>query len=208
MLSTGVGNAAGFRALSPAASTVSGMSAVGIIRRVFAPVRNRWLQHPLVDVGIAVVLASGVWFVAKWRVPGADLLGQMAFADRMSLYTDLITVTGIFVGFSATGLAAYLALSGKNIERLRDVAHGQILKQWLSALGGSSVALLVFLICKVLDRKSGVDHIHWVAMGAFVFLVTRAIRMFYVFAQLSGIATQPPFERNRTDRQNHLRNTG
>lgn len=171
-------------------------------------VRNLWLQHPLLDGLTAALIAGAAWLMAdRWRA-GADILGEMAFNDRMSLYTDLITVTGIFVGFSATGLAAYLALSGRNVERLREAANGLILKQWLSALAGSSFALFVFLVCKALDRSSGAETIHWVATGAAAFLMFRAGRMIYVFTALSGIATQQPFERSRTDRKNHLRSTG
>ncbi|MGO4662917.1 hypothetical protein AB4Z14_13705 [Terrabacter sp. 2TAF16] len=171
----------------------------------YKTVRNWCLEHPLVDYLAAGILTIGAWQASVRLSPAWDLLGGMAFADRMSLYTDLMTATGIFLGFSATGLAAYLALSGTSIERFREVANGKVLRQWVAALAGSGLALLVFVVCKVVDRADSAAYAHWLATGAFVFMVARGVRMLYVFVQLSGIATLAPFSRRKSEKANHLR---
>jgi hypothetical protein len=169
---------------------------------------HTWLEHPLIDLAVAFVIVGGHLGLAQWRGSGFDFLGSMKFVDRMSLYTDLMTISGIFVGFSFTALAAYLALSGQNIERLREVAHGQVMKQWISSILGTSAVLLITFGSKIADRDGGAYLVHWIAWGGVVFLLLRSARLIYAFAKISGIATQKPFQRRASTRPIGVRKLG
>lgn len=164
-----------------------------------------WLERPIVDV-LVPAFAVGALLAGKrfleWPV---DALGAMAFEDRLGLYTDLIQIAGIFVAFSAGGLAAYLAFSGQHIERFRSIAHKQVMKQWISTIAGSAAAAAMLIVAKIGDRTTGHHWAHWVALAALLLIGAKALRMIYIFAQLAYIATQKPYERKRTDRAPNVR---
>ena len=164
-----------------------------------------WFDRRVADAVLALAAGSlGYLYLlpgVTWR---PDVLNGLSLPARQGLYTDLITVSGIFVAFSATGLAAYLAMTSGGVERLRAVANKQVLAQWISTIAGTSATLLGFLLVKVFDRSEGATWTHHLAVALFVFLVARTCRLLYVFALISGIATKD-FKRKTATRTPQVR---
>lgn len=159
-----------------------------------------WLERPIVDVLVPVVVVAALFAGERYKKWPLDALGAMSFPDRMNLYTDVTTIAGIFLAFSVTGLAAYLAFSGLHIERFRSRAHKQVMRQWISTIAGSAASVALVIVAKIGDRASGHDWAHWLAFLALLLIGANAIRMIYVFSQLAFVVTHKPFERRRTDR--------
>lgn len=157
-------------------------------------VEYRWLDWPVVALLVALHVAI------TWSTGHFDALRTAGFATRLSLYTDMITVTGLLLGFAATALASYLAFSGDRITELRAIAGDKVLNQWMSAIGGFAAALGVLIVCKIGDRDlTSAAGVRWVAEGALSFVALRVLRLLWVFRQIVLIATSPPPERRRRD---------
>ncbi|MDT7702173.1 MAG: hypothetical protein QOJ30_4498 [Pseudonocardiales bacterium] len=155
-------------------------------------VEYRWLDWPF-----AALLTSGHVALA-WSTGRFDVLRTTGFTNRLSLYTDMIAVTGLLFGFTATALASYLAFSGPRITQFRAYAGDQVHAQWMSALGGLAAALGILILCKVFDRDgTSAAGMRWIAEGTLFFASGRLIRLIWVFRQLIGIATKPVAERGK-----------
>jgi hypothetical protein len=116
----------------------------------------------------------------------------MRWMQRLALYTDLLTVTGIFVGFTGTALASYLAFSGARIEALRAAAGTKLTKQWLSVIRGPLLAIAFFVLAKIFDRAgSSPVWVRWLVEFGIIFTAWRIVRMLYIFGQLMDILVAP-----------------
>lgn len=163
-------------------------------------VEYRWLDWPLA-AGLAVVHMLVCWWTGRF-----DLLRTTGFANRLSLYTDMITVTGVLFGFTATALASYLAFSGPRIAQLRAYAGEQIHGQWMSALGGIAATLGVLIICKICDREvTSAAGWRWVAEAALFLATGRMLRLLWVFRQIIDVGTKPAAGRSRQAEAIHVR---
>jgi hypothetical protein len=158
---------------------------------VIRVIRNRLVEHPSADWAIVACLV-GAHISIVWSSGRADWLRTTGFANRLSVYTDLITVTGIFAGFTIAALASYLGFSGAQIEALRQAAGEKILKQWLAAISGPALAIGTLVACKIVDRADGTAQgARWAAEIAMGLTATRILRLFYIFIRLMQIATAP-----------------
>lgn len=160
---------------------------------------RRVVEYRLLDA-LLVAFLVGVHITVAWTTGRFDALHTTGFTNRLSLYTDMITVTGLLLGFAATALASYLAFSGQQITKLRDIAGQQLLDQWMSAIGGFAVTLAVLVLCKILDRNgTSAEGVRWLAEGALIFAAVRLIRLLWVFRQVVLIATSRPAEPRRRE---------
>jgi len=173
---------------------------------VFKSVRNRWVQHPSIDIGLASVVVL-IHVAVVERSGHYDPLMATGFENRLSLYTDMITVTGIFVGFTGAALASYLAIGGERMDDLRHRAGTRITKQWFAAITAPSAAIAIFIIAKVFDGTHGdATNVRWLAEAAFLLVAIRLCRMLYVFASIINIAMRPDFRRSSRTRPIGVRN--
>jgi hypothetical protein len=125
-------------------------------------------------------------------------LRTTGFSNRLSLYTDLLSVTGLLFGFAATALATYLAFSGQQINSFRARVGSEVLAQWMSTLLALGLTLIVLVFCKVLDRDgTSAAGVRWVAEGIVIFATTRMGRLLWIFKQIIEVATAPPSGRSR-----------
>lgn len=156
-------------------------------------VRDRMVEHPLVD-WITITVVVGVHAAVATRYDRFDPLGAMDFSRRTELYTSALTVTGVLLGFTGAALAGYLALSGPGITAVRVRAGATLTRQWVAALTGPALALIVFFLAKVFDGPGtggglvAGQHFRWLAEAAALLVVLRFCRLFWVYAQLVAIA--------------------
>jgi hypothetical protein len=145
----------------------------------------RWLDWPLA----VVVVWLHIWLV--WATGRFDLLRTTGFTNRLSLYTDMITVTGVLLGFAATALASYLAFSSGPIASFRAHSGEKVIGQWMSALIGLGLTLVALVFCKILDREvTSAAGMRWIAEGALIFAASRTARLVWVFQRIVTIATR------------------
>mgnify|MGYP001135293546 FL=1 len=105
---------------------------------------NRAVEYRWLDWLVATLLAGG-HALLSWRTNSFDVLRTTGFANRLSLYTDMITVAGLLFGFAATALATYLAFQGQQINTFRAPVGGKVLAQWMSTLVGLLLTLIVLV---------------------------------------------------------------
>lgn len=158
-------------------------------------VEHRWLDWPLAGV----LTGAHIW--VSWSTNRFDILRTTGFSNRLSLYTDLITVNGLLFGFAATALASYLAFSGPRITQLRAYAGDQLHGQWMSALCGLAMTLGVLVLCKILDRETtSAAGVRWLAEATLLVVAARILRLLWVFRRIIDIATKPaPGPSRRTE---------
>lgn len=154
----------------------------------------RLLEHPVFD-WIAVAGVVGV-HVAVVKITGRfDPLGFMDLDRRLSLYTDVLTVTGILAGFTGAALASYLALNGEGITAVRRQAGPQMTRQWAAALTGPAFAIVLLVVAKVFDDASAsgglvvASRVRFLAELAALLVLVRITRLMWVYVQLVAIAT-------------------
>jgi hypothetical protein len=156
---------------------------------------DRLLQHPTADWALAVTLTGAHVAVVEWH-GRFDALGNLDVARRIDLYGDALTVTGVLLGFTGAALAGYLALNNSGITAVRRRAGGDLTRQWVAAITGPAVALLLFFTAKIFDRAevgsafAQASSVRWLAELGAILVVLRMSRLLFVYAQLVGIASQ------------------
>lgn len=163
-------------------------AATNLVRRVYDAVADRTAQWWWLDVP---VLTLAVLALAKWA-PWANVLDDMARADRLSVYTDMLTLTGLFAGFGGVTFAVYLGMTSRAIERLRQRVGGPLLAVWIAVLVTPWLCGFALIVAKVLDKGAGGGSVSWiVAYIAMAVVVVQLARTVWVFVRLALLDQRP-----------------
>ena len=145
-----------------------------------------WIQWWWIDVVLAAAIAI-VLHESLRPGTGADVLGQLKLADRLSAYTNMLQLTVIFAGFSGVGFAIYLGLNSRNVRQIKVSAGAPLLRVWLAALVTPWACALVLVFCGITDRgdRDSGNVTRWVAIASLAIVVLQLARIVWIFYQLA-----------------------
>ncbi|GAB2894650.1 hypothetical protein [Streptomyces mayteni] len=147
---------------------------------------SRWAARPSADWLIAVCVTGGhAGLVAL--LGGGDVLEWPSREQRIAIYTTTATVAAIVGGFITAAIAQYAASTGRRMRQLRTSPQlGPVFRRnWVSILSATLVVAGLCLLATILDtthRDPG--GAHWLAEGAMVLGVARAVRLVWLFGKV------------------------
>jgi hypothetical protein len=122
-----------------------------------------------------------------------DLLGHLNLDDRRDAYTDLLTITTLFAGFSTLATATYLGWSSRGVTAVRALVGADLMKLWLSATCLPWVCSVAIFVSSLVDRgdPTPTNPARWVAVGALIVLAQQLVRVLFLFYSLAIIEQKP-----------------
>lgn len=137
------------------------------------------------------LLGVVVFFVGSQFIPrnsSLDILGSVNLDRRLSLYTDLITISTLLAGFLGLAFTSYLGWSSKNIEDVQRQAGNHLLRIWLVGIGTPWACALLIWLAKIHDQgnyHSG-NLSRWIVLASLVPLIMSFTRIVYLYFLLAG----------------------
>jgi hypothetical protein len=163
----------------------------------------RALEHTSLD-WLVGILATAAALAAVHFKPALDALGQFSQPERLSFYGHLLTVSGFLLAAAGVALASYTTAGGERMNLVRAIAGPRLRRQFVGALTGPALSILLILVAFVLDAAYSFDWSRWVAVASVLFLASRSARLIYYFAgvlRLQDEDREPPKELPSLDDQ-------
>ncbi len=160
---------------------------------------ERALEQTLLDYVAAALAVTVLVVLAHFWAP-ADVLAPLSSAQRADLYSKVLGPLSIVASVATAALAVYSSGQGPRMGLLRGL-HGDVLiKQFRGAAVAPGIAVVALLIAYVADLGHQVAWARWLAIGASLLVLLRAVRVIFYYTGLlvTAAADKDPEEPLRT----------
>ncbi len=141
------------------------------------------MERPVLDY-VGAALSIGLLLVAARFEPRVDVLAELTAPQRAELYSKLIGPLSIVASIGTAALAVYAAAQGPRMTLLRAVHGERLVQQFRGAAVAPGLAVVVLIVAYVVELTAVVSWPRWLALGSFIFVLLRAVRVLYFYTGL------------------------
>ncbi len=153
------------------------------LTRVARSRAERLIERSALDY-LGAVVSVGVLLAAARFQPHVDVLAELAAPQRAELYSKLIGPLSIVASIGTAALAVYAAAQGPRMTLLRAVHGERLVQQFRGAAVAPGLAVVALIVAYVAELTAVVAWPRWLALGAFIFVLLRALRVLYFYTGL------------------------
>jgi hypothetical protein len=154
---------------------------------------ERWAEAFLRYEFLTSVLVTVLFFLWFEYLSGRELVNQVLYGNRSSIYGALAAIFGALLGFVITAVSIVIGYSAsERLEVVRKSKHyADLWKIFISAIRATALATMAALLGLVFDRDSSPSTwILFLNIFAFVLVLFRLGRSIWVLEQIINLLTQ------------------
>lgn len=168
------------------------------VRDLANKARDFWLNHLVVDLGLAGIILS-LHIVLVLVDPVWDVLGNAIPADRRSAYTSTAIVVSLLASFSSVAIGQASSAKGARADALRRQAAEALARNWRSVFQAGMYAAVLAIVCLLLDPSRRVDGwvpvvVRWVFEFTVLLATVKFVRLSSLFYEVITLSSKSAVE--------------